>query len=1269
MNQAVAKYQYKKPFSIRVSTETMEERLPHTHTPISPQSEDKLVAIHRPSVITQTSGLSYETTDIIGYRTGENTKTENPVELVHFYEDDQSSSGWSHVGYAIPGISSKHLIQKINAFYENGLIYALVEYQAESAALSNPNSVKVLYAKIEGSRPVWQEWKSGGTAGNLLNEVRQLCVHRRRDATHVIYGISHGYDHPQFFMLFPEEKNLERTKDGNEISFKAVRDSGGAVPGGKENQSGHVYQITEPKPEEPLGSSVAFELMRLTNGGIEFHHVFIEKVTRGPTRYKFRFERDRYANLQSPGLDLKDARIQVVPARDGETVIVRTSDNRIGFIEDFQTDKARFVSLMTKTGPEKINRLATTTRGNVEDPHFSTMLFATDSENLLWMRSGVDAQNSTHWVLLGDEAAELACPKVTHTGGEVFLVASGAKLLSHKVKEAYGEAEKSAWTTQSIAASSIDPANGSEEAKASAHVFNIDVIDADGLHLVGQEVTVTSDAWVNLYIDGVSYRTGPRLPLKLKSDNVTGHIRAIIRTPGVSAPAIQVSLPDDEKTAVKTIHPNNRIPQRLGGNVKGYDVARAVVDGLDGVEERHKKLIRKVIKNYGESSEKCFRNGKPKNKLKGAYRLSFHNKGSFNEETNISNIEKSFSNDNLERNNIFHIGDIFNLIGNALHKVDDVLVGIYDESVRLAVNISGKIYHFVTKAFDEVLGSLEAFGDMLTAVFRAMGHLIEDIGKKILAAVSFLLNGEHIFAANDAAQAEIKGMLRMVSKAVDADAERLDTTFQEGIKKVDDFLDNLIKKSGGYKNLAKGAEHNDIEVNGVTIRSPAAVANENRAGANVMGSAISQYTKGSDQSFIVSDSSVSLIEELIEKIRNKYSDDLGVELDSLKKIIIDGGVFDKIKDDPFILFKLMKSIMIFFVNSAKEMFLFIVKMISGLLSDLLNFLDKEIGIPFLTSMVQLWSGDPSRKFRFLDVLTLPGAFLGTAVWKILTGRVLISKKQSETFVAWVGKPDGPIDLWSAIDNDDINNKCVESSNSSVKNGKFPTEPAICISVLKCLRMAGNIANIVIFSLLSRSAKLLEMWKIPVFTLLSVVNFLVEAIQQIVVLCSTLIQWIFEKQYEMFFPSGDEMKKGSESWVFRQVMIELVIGCVAVGVISGVIVLPVYLSLGVGALPLREFVLLLVGVAILIYLSAEIVIAAVDLKKPAEKVWEILTYAYRFAGAGSIMGGRFMAILAFFYPEEEPIGKSLLSVVSVSLMGMGDIFNETGIFVQELKILL
>jgi hypothetical protein len=88
---------------------------------------------------------------------------------------------------------------------------------------------------------------------------------------------------------------------------------------------------------------------------------------------------------------------------------------------------------------------------------------------------------------------------------------------------------------------------------------------------------------------------------------------------------------------------------------------------------------------------------------------------------------------------------------------------------------------------------------------------------------------------------------------------------------------------------------------------------------------------------------------------------------------------------------------------------------------------------------------------------------------------------------------------------------------------------------------------------------------------------------------------------------------------------------------------------------------------LLYFTIAIVVEALDLGTNPDNVWSIVLYAFRFAGIVALMGADLMAILAYF-SKAEPTTGAILTTISLTLMRLGDVLNETPIIISEAIIL-
>jgi hypothetical protein len=232
------------------------------------------------------------------------------------------------------------------------------------------------------------------------------------------------------------------------------------------------------------------------------------------------------------------------------------------------------------------------------------------------------------------------------------------------------------------------------------------------------------------------------------------------------------------------------------------------------------------------------------------------------------------------------------------------------------------------------------------------------------------------------------------------------------------------------------------------------------------------------------------------------------------------------------------------VDLTGDLLVLAIRLVRELIETFLKSLETPIDIPVLTTLVRLWSGDADRRLTYFDILTLPGAFLGTAIWKIVSGgRILVSKEQARIFIEWVDKPNGPIDLWAVLERFQPAASGALSDQAPVgaAKGDFPKDPGIVILVLKSLRMAGSFTTLVVLGPLSMANKTMQIWQVDGLfgKVLGALVFVASAVVLVIGVGGMLVQWILEMAAQKHFPSGKAMPKGSPAFNGRGVAIQVV----------------------------------------------------------------------------------------------------------------------------------
>lgn len=992
----------KQPKVIDVSVDTMQEHLSIVSSQVSPNSKNKLVALHVPA-----GQPEHQNTELLGIRQEESV---GPIKsfLVHYYMDCNSASGWSCLETELPEVydpasEEKVLsgVKAITGFHQNGVSYLFVEYQ--SPVGEHSSIVQLMWGVRKNGRPIWSEklWShKGDDARTILSSVRQLSVHRKANSHHIVYGVTRGFGEvelgrgdEQFFVLEPSVPDAE-VLENDTIQFDAYHDSNYEIPGWAGVEHAASYQLT--MPQDSVEENFRYTLLRLRDGGLEFHTLITLPEDEQHDLPRLGFETGAIT-VKTPNVDLTGARILEVNSGPKDTLLVHKRDGELGLVCRYQSDQPSYMSLMDLGhGPQSTGRICTGTKGFLGEEDSQYIIYVTDTDTRqLWVMRLTNDIKSAKWSLLGDEVEEITCPRVMPNGEELFTLAPRSQKIIYKVQNP----QTTSWDDIKLAVSS----SGSDNIlPISAHVFDIEVLDENGLPCAQQPVILTSDKAGMFYLDGMAYRLGPRLPVTANT-NQLGRIRCVMRAGGLKAPTICAKV--DGLLAVK-IKPNSRITERLAGNAKGYNVADKI-SSLAPVE--HKQQVRQMIRSFGDAASKAKRDALCDGSIRRSYTLSLdESSADFSE--NIGEISPVVTTLGCP---FSHIGDFFSFLAKGLNQVKALVVNILDAGVEFLVTVGKQVWRFATKVFDSIIDGFEALGHFLAKVFEKIGSLISDIGKKILEAVSFIFDGKDVFAANDALQASVRGFFKTAAFTAAKAGKEINQSFQQKIDQVDALIDQYTDQATGVVKNKEELESQGYEYDGLTIPAPKILARTNRAGADVMGSAMCHFDEHeAGVQTELPETELEALKTFLDKVKNNFKQDVEGPIHEISvRYSQDDEFLAKLKDSPFMIFKIVKGILKSLMKMAGDLFEMALNLMRILVNRVFQLLDAPLNIPFLNSIVRLWSGDIERNLSMFDVITLPFAFVGTALWKIISGRSIVTPTQSMEFCRWIHQEAAPIDIF------------------------------------------------------------------------------------------------------------------------------------------------------------------------------------------------------------------------------------------------------------------
>ncbi|PHQ88258.1 MAG: hypothetical protein COB58_00390 [Thalassobium sp.] len=1257
---------YTLPLTINASVDTMMEHLAIKQTPVAADSRNKLIAIHRSS-----DTDAQHKTDLIGIRQQAHPELKDATQtlLMHYFEDPKSASGWSHIETPLgdvfdPSSKEKLLsgVRELSGFHQNGITYLFVQYQ--SPVVQHSYSVKILWSVMQNGRPVWHEKKwdhKGDDARSVLASVRQLSIHRRNDGQHVLYGVTRGFGDPElgrgeeeFFMMLPRPPSNTSRITQQDIVFDTLHDADHEIPNWDGIENASIYQLATPLDGEADSDANRYTLLRLRKGKIEFHTTRVLPTSRFYAQPRLSFESGSI-QVDSQGIDLSDARILAVPAGIKDALLVNQPNGDLGLLENIHSTKPNYRSLLQTNGiknssPANIDRLSVGVVGNIGDKNASLAIFATPAtQQTLWLMR-LDGQRNTHsWVCLGDQVSDMACPRVMPDGAELFQVSPMAGKIEYKRQNAVTHT----WTTNELAVATSDLSNVTP---INTHVIDIEVSDANFIPCSGHDITLTCNIPCLLYIDGMTHRVGPRLPLTLTS-NSYGRIRGVIPTNGLKAPKFTVDAPN---APTINVMPNGRISERLAGNAKGFNVSRRIAELAP---PEHRSEINQLIKSYGDAASKSKRGISCDGTLRTQYRMSAQGKGTFINETAIGQTLNAIPIAGFS-------GDILNHIRQGFEDIKQMIVRVFDASVEFLIHIGNDVFKFTSTLFDNIIDGFEALANFLSGVFEKIGNTLTDIGEKILDAVSFVFAGADVFAANDALQSTIKAGFLTTSSSAAKLGRTMNAEYQKQIDRLDEQLDSLISQAQQASNIRSASAEQSLSFGGVHIPAPSALVKTNRAGSDIMGG---NQTKldNIETTTAIPKTEADVFTTFINRLQSNYENDVASVIKDIgRQLDSDDTLLEKLSAMPLELLRLLKGVIKTIAKLAGDALEAALELINFLVGRLFEALESTIDIPFISTLVQLWSGDRTRKLSYFDILTLPFAFIGTAIWKIVSGKAIVTEETTKRFLPWIEDLPKNMNLSSLLNekNQPKHRSLGAAAVTDSSGGEKVSAADIraFLQVLSALTIIVAIAGILVALTVQPVATVAEITTTETGFAGKVAAFMT-VIPLFIVLISELTSMFFQAIDGTHIPSGKPMTDEEKN--AAQIKLIFCLSGLSLAIMAAIVAVILKIPSLISNLIANIFSIC-IGIVLLSYSIYKIVDYAMTIKSSdneEDQIWGIGIESA--SGLASLIGigGSISVIIASYLIKGEGISGAVMTAVAVGLQATGAILSKGSTIVESGRV--
>lgn len=660
---------------IKASFDTIEDYLSVMRPPLAQSIEDCFAVVQRP----------------VERGTASELLTVSPHnKLLHFFRDPQSPSGWAQQEVEVPEAPAG-AITSIRAFYQDGVLYAVIHYPAQGTA-------RHLVPIRRGPDGVWSRLKLQGNLRNALSKTRQTEIYRDEQGRHYLYGISHSFIRPSLFVVSQAENGSWETNyfevvPSAQSSYRLLPGYGGS-------------QLTVVRIE---GSRIHFHGASLIDGELEWAQ-----------------KEEKSFDLQRNQLTAR--RVIPLPGPQGHQGFLLHSDN--GQLYHLRGYEQAYPSAVYLTGQQGQPSGVIAAELGYDDQD-RAMIFAIDTANRqLWLlrQNGIDAAGNitfASWVCLGDSVATLGCPRNMVAGPEVFFVDTERSL-----RHLYQEPSDTVWHGSLLQT----PLPSTEPARKSAtHVLELTAINEKGAPVPQTVIDVITSRPAVLYANGLSYHCDGKAQIPLQT-GLTGRITLKVIADELAAPDVCVHVSDFMAPGTtQRLRPHERMLTRMAGEEDGFtvDAQRLKKSGLvpDQVPDSVARGLAGMVRNMGkamltDSSPQAMR-----------YELDLSQNGALALST--QEVERPPARTPFQGT---FIGDILQWLKNAARSVIRFGVTVAEKVIGFRLQVGERVEEFVVNTLDAAASALEVLFQKLNTLFQKA----VDAGKTLVNAFVALFDWQDI---------------------------------------------------------------------------------------------------------------------------------------------------------------------------------------------------------------------------------------------------------------------------------------------------------------------------------------------------------------------------------------------------------------------------------------------------------------------------------------------------------------------------------------------
>ena len=553
---------------IQITASLIDDYLMTEDAPVGPNPNGRFVAVQDPAAAAPSTSL---------------LAVDSSGDLVHFYPDASSQSGWSTTTIGVPapgGVQGG--IARLAAFAQSGTINALAYFPLQTGSGN-----AATWMQSTGQSP-WSQAQLTHDLANALGYTYQTDHYVDGAGNQYLYGVTGSVGDGAFFLVW-----FDPAANAWDVLYEQPLD-----------------QFTP-----TVSTGAAFRLMPGSDGGINVLWIDAGLIywqaasITDPATSNASFSWSGNVSSFNPGLGtLSISGIVPLPGTAGQSnLLVIDGGQTLYLIQGYDQPNA---SMSALTGGGNQPAGAVSAVAGVDSTGNLVVLLSETTTQALWIlrQSGVNGGVPAFdaWVPLGNTVSALAAPPSMAGGPELFLVDPGlsAYHMSQNLTDLV-------WATKKIAAPTPVSATPANIAGTS---MNLTVVDANQAPVPGTLISVTSDQPVALVVAGVSYPAGPGAPAQIQAD-ATGQACVVIETTSLSMPPLTFTVTNSDGTSAQRgcqgdqvqVKPGEApvaaapacVASRLAGNDPNQPLTAAALQNAGLISPNYTDFLRRRHRDQG----------------------------------------------------------------------------------------------------------------------------------------------------------------------------------------------------------------------------------------------------------------------------------------------------------------------------------------------------------------------------------------------------------------------------------------------------------------------------------------------------------------------------------------------------------------------------------------------------------------------------------------------------------------------------------------------